>query len=87
MKDRKQKISVARQCSLLGISRGSVYYLPKPLSEQDLCLMRQLDELHLNYPFMGSRRLRDELVKLGRTVGRKHVRSLMNKMGIKALAP
>jgi hypothetical protein len=53
MIDREHELAVTRQAKLLGISRGSVYYLPQPVSAADLALMRRLDELHLEYPFMG----------------------------------
>ena len=69
---------------MLGISRGSVYYQPKQVSEEDLVLMRKLDELHLEYPFMGARMLRDQLNRMGFTIGRKRVSTLMKKMGIEA---
>ena len=59
MIDRDDRLSVTRQAQLLGISRGSVYYLPRPVSDSDLALMRRLDELHLEHPFMGARMLRD----------------------------
>jgi putative transposase len=87
MIDRTHHLSITRQAELLGISRGSVYYLPRPVSEADLALMRRLDELHLEYPFMGARMLRDQLVRAGFKVGRKHVGTLMQRMGITALAP
>lgn len=81
-------LSIARQCELLGVARSSVYYEREPaISQEDLALMRCLDELHLKYPFMGSRRLRDELQKLGRRVNRKRVQRLMARMGIEALYP
>lgn len=57
MIDRSHKLSVSRQARILGISRGSVYYLPQPASVADLALMRRIDELHLDYPFAGSRML------------------------------
>jgi putative transposase len=85
MIDRKHQLSVSRQAKLLEISRGSVYYQPKPVSEGDLALMRQIDELHLEHPFMGARMLRDQLNRMGFKVGRKHVSTLMKKMGIEAL--
>ena len=69
----------------MGISRGSVYYLPRQVSEADLRLMRRIDELHLEYPFAGSRMLRDMLNREGYWVGRKHVATLMRRMGIEAL--
>jgi putative transposase len=74
-----------RQAELLNISRANVYYLPRPISAMDLALMRRIDELHLNFPFAGSRMLRDLLKLEGFRVGRKHVRTLMDKMGIVAL--
>jgi putative transposase len=57
MIDREHKLSITRQAKLLDISRGTVYYLPQPVSPADLALMRQIDELHLEHPFMGSRML------------------------------
>lgn len=85
MIDRKHKLSVKRQAALLGISRGSVYYLPREVPELDLALMRRIDELHLDYPFAGSRMLRDLLAGEGMHVGRLHVSTLMKRMGIEAL--
>lgn len=70
---------------MVGISRGTVYYQPKVVHAADLALMRRLDELHLEYPFMGSRMLRDQLDRQGVVVGRKHVGTLMKRMGIEAL--
>ncbi|MCK7614951.1 IS3 family transposase [Roseibium sediminicola] len=85
MIDREHKLSVVRQAKLLGFSRGSVYYLPRPVSESDLALMRRIDELHLNYPFAGSRMLQGLLNGEGLRVGRLHVATLMKKMGIEAI--
>lgn len=85
MIDRTHELSVTRQAELVGISRGSVYYLPQPVSDADLALMRRLDELHLEYPWAGSRKLRDFLQREGHAVGRKHVTTLMRRMGIEAL--
>ena len=85
MIDRRHDLSIARQATVLGISRGSVYYLPRPLSAADLALMRRIDELHLNYPFAGSRMLQGLLRAEGYRVGRRHVATLMKKMGIEAL--
>jgi putative transposase len=85
MIDRTHPLPVTRQSELLHISRGSVYYLPKPISEADLMLMRRIDALHLEHPFAGSRMLRDLLRQEGVHVGRKHVATLMRKMGIEAL--
>ena len=78
-------LPVYRQAELLNISRANVYYLPRPMSATDLALMRRIDELHLNFPFAGSRMLRDLLKLEGFKVGRKHVRTLMDTMGIVAL--
>jgi putative transposase len=61
MIDRESKLSIGQQALLLVISRGSVYYLPKPLSARDLDIMKRLHRLHLTHPFMGARQLRDQL--------------------------
>jgi putative transposase len=81
---RAHKLLISRQAELLGISRGSVYYLPRPVSENDLTIMRRLDELHLRYPFMGTLMLRDQLNRQGIDIGRKHVSTLMKKININA---
>ena len=81
MIDREHKLPVSRQAEVLSISRSTVYYQPRPASERDLLFMRSLDELHLNYPFAGSRMLRDLLRQQGHNVGRGHVGALMKKMG------
>jgi len=85
MIDREHKLPITRQAAALGISRGSVYYLPRPVSMADLALMRRIDELHLDYPFAGSRMLQGLLKQEGHAVGRLHVATLMRKMGIEAL--
>ncbi|KAB1083011.1 IS3 family transposase [Neorhizobium galegae] len=85
MIDRSHKLSVARQAKLLGFSRGSVYYSPRSVSDVDLALMRRIDELHLDYPFAGSRMLQWLLRGEGLNVGRLHVATLMKKMGIEAI--
>jgi putative transposase len=87
MIDREHELPVTRQAKLLGLSRGSVYYLPQPASAADLALMRRLDELHLEHPFMGARMLRRQLLAEGIRVGRRHVRTLMRRMGMEALCP
>jgi putative transposase len=87
MINREHELSITAQAKLLGISRGTVYYLPEPVSPADLALMRKIDELHLEHPFMGSRMLRRQLARQGIHVGRRHVRTLMLRMGIEALAP
>ena len=86
MIDREHDLSITRQAKLLEISRGTVYYLPRPVSPADLALMRKLDELHLKHPFMGARKLRDQLARQGVHAGRRHIRTLMLRMGIEALA-
>jgi putative transposase len=78
-------LPVVRQCRLLDVARSSAYYRPLPTSERDLLLMRRLDELHLKWPFLGARRLRDLLNRDGFEVGREHVATLMRKMGISAI--
>jgi putative transposase len=85
MIDRSHCLPIARQAENLEISRGSVYYLPRPVSDRDLQLMRRIDELHLELPFAGARMLRDLLRQEGHEVGRKHVSTLMKRMGIEAL--
>lgn len=85
MIDRGAKISVSRQAQLLDLSRSSVYYQPRSISERDLGLMRRIDELHLEAPFYGSRKLAAQLKREGHEVGRRHVRTLMQRMGIEAL--
>ncbi len=85
MIDREHELPVVRQCELLGLSRSTAYYQPVPIPEADLRLMRRLDELHLKWPFLGSRRLRDLLKAEGFDVGRKHVSTLMRRMGIEPL--
>jgi putative transposase len=83
--DRNHPLPISCQVKAVGISRGSVYYLPRPVSEYDLKLMRQIDRLHLEYPFAGSRMLRDLMRQDDFRVGRKHVATLMKRMGVEAL--
>jgi putative transposase len=85
MIDASHDLPIARQARELGISRGSVYYRPRPVSCADLVLMRRIDELHLEYPFAGSRMLRDLLAGEGIKVGRLHVGTLMKRMAIEAI--
>ena len=87
MIDRDHQLSITRQAKLLEISRGTVYYLPRPVSAEDLALMRRIDELHLEHPFMGARMLRRQLARQGIHTGRRHIGTLMLRMGIQALAP
>ena len=81
----EHKLSIRRQAELLEVSRSTVYYRPRPVSDADLMLMRRIDELHMNYPFAGSRMLRDMLSQQGLEVGRRHVRTLMRRMAIETL--
>ncbi len=85
MIDRDHKLPVARQCKILSLSRSTAYYRPQEASETDLKLMRRIDELHLEYPFAGSRMLRDMLCREGHAIGRKRVARLMKKRGIEAI--
>jgi len=85
MIDRTHPLPVTRQAELAGVSRGSVYYRPEPISLANLGLMRRIDELHLEHPFAGARMLRDMLRLEGLDVGRRHVATLMRRMGIEAL--
>ena len=85
MIDRVHDLPIAKQAEVLHISRGSVYYRPRPVPEADLALMRRLDRLHLELPFAGSRMLRGLLAAEGCRIGRRHVRTLMKRMGIEAL--
>jgi putative transposase len=85
MIDKEHPLPVTRQAQLLELSRGCVYYVPVPVSQADLELMREMDKLHLEYPFAGARMLRDFLKQRGYCVGRRHVGRLMDLMGIEAL--
>ncbi len=85
MIDPHHDLSITRQAKALGISRGSVYYLPRPVRAADLAVMRRMDELHLEFPFAGSRMLRDLLNQEGIGIGRRHVATLMKRMGIEAI--
>jgi putative transposase len=85
MIDKSHELPVSRQAAVLGISRGSVYYLPRPVSDANLALMRRIDELHLDLPFAGSRMLQGLLKQEGHQVGRLHIATLMRRMGIEAL--
>ena len=85
MIDQTHKLSITKQARILSISRGSVYYRAEPVCEADLCLMRRIDQLHLDYPFAGSRMLQSFLVREGFRIGRLHVRTLMKRMGIETI--
>ncbi len=85
MIDGDGELSVKRQAELLDVSRASVYYRPRPVSARDLKLMRRIDELHLEAPFYGARKIGAQLNREGQEVGRRHVRTLMRRMGFEAL--
>jgi len=85
MIDRADKLPVTRQCKLLELSRSGIYYRPSPVSTRDREIMREIDEIHLMYPFYGSRKIRNELWLRGYTLCRDRVRRLMRLMGIEAL--
>jgi putative transposase len=85
MIDRGHRLPLKRQAEILQLSRGSLYYEPCPVSAADLAIMRRIDELHLDYPFAGSRMLRDLLRGEGIAIGRERVASMMRRMGIEAL--
>ena len=87
MIDPTHQLSIVRQAQAVGISRASVYYVARPISEADLALMRRIDELHLQHPFMGARQLIRELAKEGIKVGRRHIRTLMQRLDIQAQCP
>ena len=85
MIDREHELPITRQVNVLNVSRGSVYYKPRPVPAGALAIMRRIDELHLDYPFAGSRMLRDMLSREGIATGRQRVASLMKRMGVEAL--
>ncbi|MBM3564456.1 MAG: IS3 family transposase [Alphaproteobacteria bacterium] len=85
MIDRSHAFPIAGQAKMLGVARSTVYCKPRPVSAEDLQLMRRLDELHLDFPFAGARMLRDLLRREGVVVGRRHVTTLMKRMGIEAI--
>ena len=85
MIDRSHDLPVTKQAKALNISRGSIYYRPRPVPAADLVIMRRMDELHLDFPFAGSRMLRDLLAGEGMKVGRRHVATLMKRMAIEAI--
>src|SRR3954463_6203033 len=82
MIDRSHDLSIASQAKALNISRSSVYYLPRVVPAADLAIMRRMDQLHLDFPFAGSRMLRDLVRAEGVEIGRQHVATLMKRMGI-----
>src|SRR5258705_13270717 len=84
MIDRGHDLPITKQAEVLKISRGSVYYLPRPVSSADLAIMQRLDRLHLGFPFAGSRLLRGLLAAEGSKIGRRHVKTLMRGVGVGA---
>ena len=87
MIDRQSSLPIQAQAQLLGISRGTVYYLPAPTSAHDIAVMQEMARLHLAHPFMGQRQLLGQLRRAGFEVGRCHVRTLMHRMGLRAMCP
>ena len=85
MIDRGHALSVTKQAEAAGLARSTVYYLPRPVPAGDLELMRQIDRLHLEFPFAGARMLRRLLAANGSKAGRRHIKTLMRRMGIEAL--
>ena len=85
MIDRQHELSITKQAEALGISRSSVYYLPRAVPAAELAIMRRMDELHLEFPFAGSRMLRDLLNQDGIEIGRRRVTTLMKRIGIEAI--
>lgn len=85
MINREHQLPLTRQSEILELSRSSLYYKSVPVNPRDLKIMQIIDELHLKYPFYGSRSIRDELRDQGYKIGREHVRTLMKKMGIEAI--
>jgi putative transposase len=85
MIDRSHDLPLTRQARVLKLSRSSLYYQARPVSAADLAIMRRIDELHLEYPFAGSRMLRDLLHGEGIEAGRERVITMMRRMGIEAI--
>jgi putative transposase len=85
MINRDDPLPITKQCRILELSRSSVYYMPAPLPDKDRELMRLIDEIHLEEPYLGSRGMKNALRIRGHKVGRIHVRTLMRKMGIEAI--
>jgi putative transposase len=85
MIEREHALPLTRQAKILKLSRSGLYYRPRPVPPADLAVMRRIDELHLDYPFAGSRMLRDLLRGEGVEIGRQRVARMMKRMGIEAL--
>jgi putative transposase len=80
-------LSVSRQCALLAVARSSFYYRPRPERAEELELLERLDRIFTDHPVYGSRRLQVALLREGISVGRRHVRRLMRKLGLWAVRP
>lgn len=87
MIDKESKLSITRQCDLLELNRSSLYYAPQTISDENLAVMKAIDQLHLERPYMGSRQMTDRLNNKGFKVNRKRVQRLMRLMGIEAIYP
>ena len=85
MINREHPLPITKQCQLLNLCRSGIYYAPVQISDKNRDLMRLIDKIHLEYPFLGSRGIRNELLNKGYKVGRSHIRTLMRKMGIEAI--
>ena len=85
--DHDIEIGLGRQCELLGISRSSLYYEPKPISEEQLKLLKLIDELYTQDPYFGTRRMREQLVEHGIHIGRERIGSCYKKLGLEAIYP
>jgi putative transposase len=85
--DCSDALSIRKQCGLLGVARSSLYRPPRPANDDDLALMRRIDELFTAWPFLGSRRMAAMLRAEGHAINRKHVQRLMRRMGLAALGP
>jgi putative transposase len=85
MIDKEHQLPITKQCGILQLSRSSVYYTPVLVNDKDRELMRLIDEIHLEEPYLGSRGMKSALKIRGHKVGRIHVRTLMRKMGIEAI--
>src|SRR5258705_2730142 len=87
MIDRGHALSVTKQAEAAGLARSTVYYLPRPVPAGDLELMRQIDRLHLEFPFAGARMLRRLLAANGSKAGRRHLKTLIRRMELEGLYP
>ena len=85
MIDRNHTLPIKRQAKLQSIGRSTVYYRPRPVSDADLAVMRRIDQIHLSHPTAGARMLRDMLRREGFAVGRRHIATLMRRMGLDAI--